>query len=134
MIRSRFIGTQPLAVEASQRNEAIALAERMNAAIEKAGERRLPEDERRQVLPVVTDQDGTTLIGFVPSKRYLPDHCCADAISTGGAIANASPRTWEQRTVALVVLLTGLPIVIGAAWIAHRTILVLATWAGALFA
>jgi hypothetical protein len=53
MIRDPFIGDQALADHLRERRAAVALAERANAAIAKASERELPEDERRQVLDLV---------------------------------------------------------------------------------
>lgn len=94
--------------------EAIALAERANAAIAKAGERRLPADERRQVVPIMEDQDGTVLIGVV---RHLPTRDTADLITTGGAIEHAAGPSFGQRAQIALVLVLGIPAAIGVAYV-----------------
>lgn len=50
MIREPFIGELPLANHIRERNEAIALAERVNRSVAKASEAHLPADERRQII------------------------------------------------------------------------------------
>jgi hypothetical protein len=113
----------------------------MNRTIIKASERWLPDDERRQMLPVITDQDGTMLLGVAlrpvrqpDPARYLPAPSCADMIRTGGTIEHTAGPTWQQRARIAAVLAVGLPVAIAGAWVAARTITALADWAGALLA
>ena len=80
------------------------------ARVAKASEAALPIEQRRQVID------------------------CAQLLAVGGTVAHTAGPTWHQRARIAAVLVIGLPLAIGAAFVAARTITALAEWAGALFA
>ncbi len=80
------------------------------ARVAKASEASLPIDQRRQVFEV------------------------PQALAVGGTVEHTAGPTWQQRARIAAVLAVGLPLAIGAAFAAARTITALAEWAGALLA
>jgi hypothetical protein len=56
------------------------------------------------------------------------------ALAVGGTVEHTAGPTWQQRARIAAVLAVGLPLAIGAAFAAARTITALAEWAGALLA
>lgn len=78
--------------------------------VAKASEASLPVEQRRQVID------------------------CADLLAVGGTVAHTAGPTWHQRARIAAVLAVGLPLAIGTAFAAARTITALAEWAGALLA
>lgn len=78
--------------------------------VAKASEASLPIDQRRQVID------------------------CSQLLVVGGTVAHTAGPTWQQRARIAAVLAVGLPVAIGTAYLAARTITALAEWLGALFA
>lgn len=80
------------------------------ARVAKASEVNLPVEQRRQVID------------------------CAQLLAVGGTVAHTAGPTWHHRARIAAVLAVGLPLAIGTAFAAARTITALAEWAGALLA
>jgi len=75
------------------------------------------------------------MIRFLRSDSDQPeDGRTVSMIVVGQQIEHAAGPTWQQRARIAAVLAVGLPMAIGAAFVAARTIIALAEWAGALLA